>query len=554
MVMSKNIEINEKNKTIHIPNNIYIKILKLIEDNIILKEAISSCKENWIDFNSFKEIISEITYTCSRIANAYDDYVYPINIDKELERELESLCEEYLEINPDDEILYTGKVFAFEKDLKKTEKVIDIAYRIYELNKRIYLMSDLARAKEDCIKDMQYFMPTSEIIKFEKQYSEAIENKDIDKMTELLKHIQEEILKEWNQYISNVFLMTDDNFHFIGHSTNCTKYEGEFHTRYVSCSLYNQDVNDTYHSNFGFIMSPQKIVGASSSDMYIDNEATDKEGLLHYSSILQINHPKRIIDECIRKIQKLKSENSDNIIFSEVVIDGFEPIGIFCFTNGAKNLDPNYKAALELQKSFPNLRLKTFDLLNIKKGKDLEREKLTLINLLRKKYGSNVIETYDLQRYNLFFNQFANLKKNGNYDEEDIEKIYKYNAMLLSDFEKKPEELFDGRYTDIEIKYILGKNPLYNIDYILANNYRMDDLSNLGCLYSHRHILNKYYDGLSEFVEVLRKTGINQDDLEELKKELNLNFYKIDKCLLKLRHSELSKNEDNVYKKPASLT
>ena len=40
-----------------------------------------------------------------------------------------------------------------------------------------------------------------------------------------------------------------------------------------------------------------------------------------------IDHPKRVIEEC----KKIKSENEDETVYSEVVQKGFDPIGIFCF-------------------------------------------------------------------------------------------------------------------------------------------------------------------------------------------------------------------------------
>lgn len=44
--------------------------------------------------------------------------------------------------------------------------------------------------------------------------------------------------------------------------------------------------------------------------------------------------------------------------------------------------------------------------------------------------------------------------------------------------------------------------------------------------------LNKYYDGLSEFVDLLFKVDINDKLIENIMKETPLNFYKMSKCIL----------------------
>ena len=197
---------------------------------------------------------------------------------------------------------------------------------------------------------------------------------------------------------------------------------------------------------------------------------------------------------------------------------------------------------MELQKSFPNLKVKTFDLMKVKKGPELANMQLDLINSLRNQLTKNNyrIEMKDLPRYEMFLQKFDGLKKLDNYSEEDIEKLYKYNLELLSIFDKEPDKLFDGNLKEEEIKYILGKNIKYNIDFILAGDITLYSLEKLQSLNGHKDKLNKYYDGLSEFVDLLNKVKIDDNLVEEMKKETNLNFYKMSKCIL----NNLSNNLD----------
>ena len=158
----------------------------------------------------------------------------------------------------------------------------------------------LIDAKKDCLINMKYFMSEEDISKFNTQYSEAIQKKDVAKMQQMLEEVQQNILGEWERYFERLDDMTDEHFCFLGHSTYSTVYDGSFRGRFVSCSLYNQDVNDTFNGGFGFIMPVSNIVGARSVDMNVNNYANNQENMLHYSVIKKIDHPQRLIDECLQ--------------------------------------------------------------------------------------------------------------------------------------------------------------------------------------------------------------------------------------------------------------
>lgn len=545
--MQENIRINKEENKVYLSDEMLSKIKSLIKDNVFFrKEKIDALSNDGISYYAFKSIIEDIVRRFNTESNRWLHSGDNLQLDRDLHSKFQDLCKEYLQLNPIKEYNELFRMVINNNDIERLEQLIDLITKIKQTKDKMYLLRDLINAKDDYIKDMHYFMNEEDINKFNLEYSQAIEEKNVDKMKQMLSQVQQLILKEWENYIGNIDTMSDENFCFIGHSTSQTKFKGEFYSRYVSCSLFNQDVNDTYRSGFGFMMMPTNIVGANSRDMYVNNYSYDEEFLLNYSSIPKIHHPQRLIDECIKQKQENIEQNIPNTIYNEVVIDGFSPIGIFCFTNGAKGLNWEYKRAMELQKSFPNLKVKTFDLMKVKKGTDLANMQLDLINSLRNQLTKNNyrIEMKDLPRYEMFLQKFDELKKTDNYSEEDIEKLYKYNLELLSIFDKEPDKLFDGNLKDEEIKYILGKNIKYNIDFILAGDITIYSLEKLKSLNGHKDKLNKYYDGLSEFVDLLNKVIIDDNLIKEMKKETNLNFYKMSKCILKKLSNNLNERQN----------
>ena len=552
--MHDNIIINKEKREVYLSNELLFKIKYLIKGYHYLKlEEYDALSTNGIDYYDFRCIIDSIARNFNIGSDIYLKDNRDLNFDSELEDKLKNLFIQYLKMNPnkeDESLLYK-----FKDNLSGLEQLIDVVTEITQTENKMYLLRDLVNAKDDYIKDMKYFMKNEEINVFELEYSKAIKEKNTDKMLQMLNNLQKLILKEWKKYIGNIDTMNEDSFCFIGHSTGNTKFEGDFYTRYVSCSLFNQNVNDTYRSGFGFIMMPTNIVGANSSDMYVNNYSYDDEFLLNYSSISKIHHPQRLIDECIKYKHENIKNNKKEKVYSEVVIDGFNPVGIFCFTNGAHSYDYNYKNAMKLQKSFPNLNVKIFDLMKVKSGEELKSMQLDLVNSLRLQLTKNdySIKMKDLSRYELFFRMFSELKKLDSYREEDIEKLFKYNLNLLSIFDKDVDSLFNGSYNDEEIKFILGKNILYNIDFILDGDITPYSLEKLKSLINYKDKLNKYYDGLEEFIELLIKIDINDNIIEEIKKETPINFYKMSKIILNNLSNNLDKRQSNAQVKLDNL-
>lgn len=537
------VTISSDYKTVNIPPDMLEKVKYLVKNrNLLSFYKVSSN----MDYADFDDMVTYLVNRCNFMLELIDN--------KELDP---NIIEEYKEILPvrQNNKEYSNILYYYFSHNKEPliGKTID---NLYKINKKIEertLIKDLTKAKEDTIIDMKYFMGSEEISTFDKLYTTAIEKKDITTMREMLGKVQEKILEEWSNYSKDLHKMTDDNFCFLGHSSETTEYKGEFRTKYVSCSLFNQDVNDTFNNDYGFIMEPINIVGADSQDMYVNNAAMDIDELTIYSSIKKIHHPQRLLDECL-KLKKENQEKGENYpVYNEVVTLGFHPTAIFCFTNGAKNYDYNYESAYELQKNFPDLEVHTFDIMKHKTGKELETFKLELIDSLIEQFTSlsGCCSSEELFRYDYFFTEFDKLKQKENYTEADIELIFKKNQDMIS-YLDSASHLFSGEYSSNEIKYILGNSYRYSINSIFRKDIRPFVINNLTSLLPYREKLDEYYSGLGKTVFLLSKIEVTDSMLLEIKEEKITNFeelsnYLANKRILVLNEKE-EKNEFDLQK------
>lgn len=416
---------------------------------------------------------------------------------------------------------------------EKLGEILDISYNLNEELKKYYFICDLINAKNDCIENMKYFLDKNTISQWSIEYEEAIQTRNIKKMQDMLEDVQNSILKEWEKYLPNIENMNDDNFSFLGHSTNSTKFENAFYSKYVSTSLLTQDINDTYRSGYGFIFAPKNIVGANANDMYVNNYAENQDMLLHYSTIKKIDHPKRLIEKCKKQKQENLDNSNDKSVYNEVVIDGFDPIGIFCFTDGSKSLNLNEINAKKLQENFPNLKIYTFDIMNRKKGPELTQMKLKLINNLKRRKWQDSFDIQEnmLDKYEYFFIKFNEFKHSKNYDETMIEAIFNENLKMLSVFNTDPDDLFKGEYSEEQIKYILTKNIKYNIGYIFGGNARAFTLNNLKELIPYKNKISSMFDGIDKFLELISKIEITDEMMQEINELETINFITISKYL-----------------------
>lgn len=565
-MMMEDIFFNNETTELKLSNELLEKIKYLIENSGFIQfeidEFISELDEKQLYYGTLIHIINKVTASVNRLYEFYvnDEEIPSINND--LYNQFLTLIKKYDEYNPDH---LDKPIKRNRKNMNETLNAllfhINTIYEIKKQYKKLNTLRDLYRIKDDCYKNMTYFKKEEEIKLFMSNYLENIKLGRAEEAKNMLLTLQKEILSEWKKYDGNFENMTDDNFCFIGHSTASTKFNNNFFDSYVSTSLFNQDINDTYRRGYGFIMPPINIVGAKSEDMYVNNIAGNDEKILAYSLVPQIDHPKRVLEETLQQKEKNIQENNSKKVYSEVVQKGFSPIGLFCFTDGTLTLDPDYNSFMKLKEDFPNLKFKIFDTFKRKKGIDLVQAKLRIINNLERDYfgkdniyNYSKIEESELERYEYFFKEFNKLKEKDFYNEDDIRKIYKKNKDYIG-FLFYFDELFTEKYTDEERMFILGNNYSLNINRLLSGDVRKFDLKSIGNqLKKHIGKLNKYYNGLDEFVTVMNKITLGDDLVNEIKKLDNINFYTITKLIIDKKKNDLqssnakSKNNFDILK------
>ncbi len=527
--MTEEIKFLYEDRKVIIPHEILEQMKYLTKSDVTYsgsKQELKSEMSTGLFYDKIERIVRKCVLNIQFLPDSSNEINYDISI-------MQSLVQRFRKLIPENTSIDYMEYEIRNIDEGKIGSLIEIAYNLSEEVKKYYLMCNLIHAKNDCIENMKYFVNHDIILQWSYEYDQAIKMRDIAKMSEMLDSVQQAILGEWENYFTNMETMTDEHFAFIGHSTSSTKFNGPFYSNFVSASLFTQDLTDTYRAGYGFIFAPKKIIGANSQDMYVNNYVEDEDMMLNYSVIKKIDHPKRIIEECEKLKQKNIQDEKGSKVYNEVVIEDFEPIGIFCFTDGSKSLNDNQIRAQELQKSFPDLKIYSFDVMKRKKGSDLVEMKLQLLNNLQRSF---TFHTYDinsdmLSKYDYFFEEFDKLKQSGQYDEIAIETIFKANDQLLSIFDTNPEDLFSGKYSESQIKYILEKNVNYNIEYILSGKAKAFALSKLKVLLPYKDRLHDMFDGLSEFLDLISLVEITDEIMEEINKREPITFYTICQCL-----------------------
>ena len=181
-------------------------------------------------------------------------------------------------------------------------------------------------------------------------------------------------IAEYNMFIQDYWVksMTPINqykegekFKFLVH--NITKgfpEELEFSNQYISTSLITDEINGLYLSGHyiygedlnrcGFILVPKNIISAQDKDTYTRNKATNDRALFLDNKAPYILSPETIEERCLNEANQLDEESiSEQVnVYSEIVLKGFYPSGIFCITNGEKTLNDNYNMALKYSKKY----------------------------------------------------------------------------------------------------------------------------------------------------------------------------------------------------------
>lgn len=409
----------------------------------------------------------------------------------------------------------------FDEDLETLTKAIDCIESLIDSSCIIFKQRDLGNAKEIVLGSLKYIVSPAEIMKYRQEYDDMLSEVpiDLEKIETYLKSLQEIILDDWRKGITSIEdYKPGSKFRFIGHSTNSEDFKGDFYSSLVSCSLFTEEFTDTYRSGFGFLFAPEAIVGADGSDMYVNNYTEDDEAMLNTTTVPKISSIGRILDQCRRHREENKRNGSTDKVYSEVVIKGFKPIGIFCFTVGEKALNRNYQSAKKLQEQYPDLPIIEIDLTLYKAKEDLEWYRNRLIFEIEKNINSSTLTKneryYDLYEY--FWQNYLKLKQSGKYCEGDIISLYRENNELIS-MRIDPEKLFSGKYSVEGIRWALLHNQLYGLNKILNGKFTNYDLKQLGyelASFVDNDLLKQAFPGLSELVKIINEVEVTYINVE----------------------------------------
>ena len=511
-----NAKLNEGKETVDVVIKTFLEILDYLNEEI--EQELSYSERNGIKIYSSDKDFDELSLPFyNKLKGCYD--------------KLKSVVDIYSRTD--------DKFGTNENDLKVIIDVINTFYDLKVSRIEYYKFRDLLLNKSLIIDSLKTFCDELVINTIENDYNNALSNNDVEKMQETLEFGQLIIKRHWKSSLTDPKdYKNGEEFRFICHSMRPgLDFKGnEFASKYISCSLLSDREMGTYKAGFGFIFDAENIVAASSEDLYVDNFDNSDSIKMQGHVLANIKAPEEIIKEC----ETLKRENPDSKIYNEVDLNEFNPKAIFCLTDGSKTLCDNYNNAYILQESFPDLQVIEIDQLKYTNSPDyMDAKKRLIFSLLSHKGENIVIDNDYINRHDLFFKKFEELKERGNYTEDEIFELYKRNEDLL--FFINNDKLLEI-YDDDEIETILKYNYFLKISDVLSGDEygfsSLEEIYNNLSKYSNSLILDKYVQGLSEFLRIIPYISLNENEKLEIckyhnfidinnymKKKINLNVY-----------------------------
>ena len=503
-------------------------IRELDEKTILLDGAFLECLKEFlrlhpeISFNIEEPInIDLFRQKINRIVNEYSNKSYDIseenarfyNITSDLIEKYQSLISilegEYLEL--------VNSGFRTDPDFYKKD------VNIYKLMNFIYLLTDKDRIHQEVVhfsrllKDLPSFydslfkvLSKEEFDEYKKVINSLIEKRDSSKLKPLLISLNNLIKKDWIKNITYPEINCG-KFNFVGHSVN---HLGEFSPKrqnYTSCSLFTDEVFRPFHYNFGFIMDSKDIVAASGHDLYVYNDAKSLDNLITGSAIPIINHYK-VVEEESKKDNKIYniikySTKADDEAINEVVVKGFNPIGIFRITLGGLSTELDYTLFERFLDHNPGYIIYSYDVLKLHPESESLR-RMFIYNINNYVYKNDLSRPGipdDINRFNLFFDRLAILKE-GRYTEDDLRREYLHNEKILYESVLDIDNIEHSRN-------IIRYSYTYNLEVILKGRIKDFMLRNL---INTNEDLDIYFEGLNDLVSALKGVTINESLVESL--------------------------------------
>lgn len=387
------------------------------------------------------------------------------------------------------------------------ENLVSIVEQLKRLYDKIDIAHDLFFYKEEFFTNLADVCSKEVLEKYKNEYELLLSQKpcNLDKIYQLYEKIQSLIVDDWNNKITNpADYKPGDTFKFICYSIgtldNCSNDRDNFE-RFVSASLFTERNQNAYARKYGFILDPNDIVSSSSKDQYINNASYNISSL--YASRTRVLPELESIEKIIKALD-----------LNKIIMDKFKPIGIFCLTNGTKELNSDYVEAQRLQKSFPKLPIVDIDTTLYKELDVSLDEKKNVIDSIIKHLN---ISSFDYSQYiDDFWISFTELKLSGNYSLNDITDLFnkfiydKYIEDIATEelqhysrmFEQalREDELFDKRREAQNLQEWKNKKSSYE----LYSNYKKSIIKRL----KHENS-RKTYETLIKLNELLSKMEKN---------------------------------------------
>lgn len=353
-------------------------------------------------------------------------------------------------------------------------------------------------------------------IKRELEKALQSEKTDIGVIQECVNKYNEYALQIWNEYLTNVEEGKENDFKYLIH--NCSKGEikEDFRTKALSSSLITNKTMGVFgsKSKYGLILKPKHIISADYQDSYTYNKREEGQELFNIKPPIRL--PQEIEEICIKQTIEANGEmlNYDTAnIYSEIVVDDYEVVGIYYISNGEKELSPNYDRAKRMAEA-RGLDLKELDISRCRQDNGLElmteesqKEFCRTVlykyccqdEKLKKEYfdgGNSFVE----MNYKGFYDKYVKLKENPEYTSEDILKEFK---KTIIDFDVKRWKMYD-MYSE---GFFVGKMTTEDFQYLMDSRYDFDNctsyeefekLYNSLCTSLEGRLIN---DKLQEYIE-----------------------------------------------------
>lgn len=246
-------------------------------------------------------------------------------------------------------------------DINAIYSNMQICLDLRELDDKFYMCRDLRNIANTVINSING-IDNYDINPEEKEDLEKIQEElrmllsgntiDMQGIQDRVNKYNEYAIQIWNNYITDVNGKKNRKFRYVVHNLTSGEIQGEFRTKYMSTSLITNNTMGLYGgSKCGFIIKPTHIISASDKDTFTNNYREDGEEVFNIKPSLKL--PQEIEESCVEQTIEVNGEmlNYDmESIYSEIVVDEYEIIGVYCIDNGEKNLAPIMKELKKLQK------------------------------------------------------------------------------------------------------------------------------------------------------------------------------------------------------------